>query len=113
MATIEILLPKMGESVAEATITKFVTQPGERVEADEPMVEIATDKVAMDEVCLTIAHELIHAKQYASGVLEDMNWKGKCYRDTKYYTELPWEEEAFRKEEEVMRKAIEIMRGKI
>jgi 2-oxoglutarate dehydrogenase E2 component (dihydrolipoamide succinyltransferase) len=35
----------MGESVAEATITKFVTQPGERVEADEPMVEIATDKV--------------------------------------------------------------------
>ena len=45
MATIEILLPKMGESVAEATITKFVTQPGERVEADEPMVEIATDKV--------------------------------------------------------------------
>jgi hypothetical protein len=42
-----------------------------------------------------------------------MNWKGKCYRDTKYYTELPWEEEAFRKEEEVMRKAIEIMRGKI
>lgn len=45
MAKIEILLPKMGESVAEATITKFVTQPGERVEADEPMVEIATDKV--------------------------------------------------------------------
>jgi len=45
MAKIEILLPKMGESVAEATITKFVTQPGESVEADEPMVEIATDKV--------------------------------------------------------------------
>ncbi len=45
MAIIEILLPKMGESVAEATITKFVTQPGERAEADEPLVEIATDKV--------------------------------------------------------------------
>ena len=45
MATIEILLPKMGESVAEATITKFITQPGERAEADEPLVEIATDKV--------------------------------------------------------------------
>ena len=45
MATIEILLPKMGESVAEATITKLVVSPGERVEADEPLVEIATDKV--------------------------------------------------------------------
>ena len=35
----------MGESVAEATITKLVVSPGERVEADEPLVEIATDKV--------------------------------------------------------------------
>ncbi|MFZ9055247.1 MAG: biotin/lipoyl-containing protein [Flavobacteriales bacterium] len=45
MAVIEILLPKMGESVAEATITKFVVNPGEQTEADEPLVEIATDKV--------------------------------------------------------------------
>ena len=45
MATIEILLPKMGESVAEATITNLVAQPGQAVEADEPIVEIATDKV--------------------------------------------------------------------
>ena len=45
MATIEILLPKMGESVAEATITNLVAQAGQSVEADEPIVEIATDKV--------------------------------------------------------------------
>jgi len=45
MATIEILLPKMGESVAEATITKLVVSPSEFVESDEPLVEIATDKV--------------------------------------------------------------------
>lgn len=45
MAVIEILLPKMGESVAEATITKFVVNAGEGTEADEPLVEIATDKV--------------------------------------------------------------------
>ena len=45
MATIEILLPKMGESVAEATITKWVVQPGQSVSADAPLVEIATDKV--------------------------------------------------------------------
>lgn len=45
MAIIDILLPKMGESVAEATITKLVVDPGAGVEADEPIVEIATDKV--------------------------------------------------------------------
>ena len=45
MAHIEILLPKMGESVAEATIIKWLKNEGDRVEADEPMVEIATDKV--------------------------------------------------------------------
>ncbi|MEC7693459.1 MAG: biotin/lipoyl-containing protein, partial [Bacteroidota bacterium] len=45
MAIIDILLPKMGESVAEATITKLVVDTGAGVEADEPIVEIATDKV--------------------------------------------------------------------
>lgn len=45
MAQIEILLPKMGESVAEATIIKWLKNEGDRVLADEPMVEIATDKV--------------------------------------------------------------------
>ena len=45
MSQIEILLPKMGESVAEATIIRWLKNPGDRVEADEPIVEIATDKV--------------------------------------------------------------------
>jgi 2-oxoglutarate dehydrogenase E2 component (dihydrolipoamide succinyltransferase) len=41
----EILLPKMGESVAEATIIRWVVAEGERVAADDPIIEIATDKV--------------------------------------------------------------------
>ena len=45
MSQIDILLPKMGESVAEATIIKWLKKEGEHVEADEPIVEIATDKV--------------------------------------------------------------------
>ncbi len=45
MAVIEILLPKMGESVSEATITNLLVDPGSSVEADEAIVEIATDKV--------------------------------------------------------------------
>ena len=45
MANIEVLLPKMGESVAEATITKWLKNVGDPILEDEPIVEIATDKV--------------------------------------------------------------------
>ena len=45
MAIIDILLPKMGESVAEATIINLLVEAGSSVEADEAVVEIATDKV--------------------------------------------------------------------
>jgi len=38
-------MPKMGESIAEATITKWLKNEGDRIEKDEPLVEIATDKV--------------------------------------------------------------------
>jgi 2-oxoglutarate dehydrogenase E2 component (dihydrolipoamide succinyltransferase) len=41
----EILLPKMGESVAEATIIKCLVEPGASVEADESLIDIATDMV--------------------------------------------------------------------
>lgn len=45
MADIEIRLPKMGESVTEATITNWLKSVGDTVEMDEPLVEVATDKV--------------------------------------------------------------------
>lgn len=45
MAEIEVLLPKMGESVAEATITSWLKKEGDKIALDEPIVEIATDKV--------------------------------------------------------------------
>lgn len=45
MAQYELLLPKMGESVAEATIIKWVKQPGDKIEMDDTILEIATDKV--------------------------------------------------------------------
>jgi len=45
MSQIEILMPKMGESVTEATIIKWVKNEGDKVKADETIVEIATDKV--------------------------------------------------------------------
>jgi len=45
MARFELKLPKMGESVAEATITNWLKQVGDKIEADEAVLEIATDKV--------------------------------------------------------------------
>jgi len=45
MSQFELVLPKMGESVAEATIVKWLKQPGDQIKEDETVVEIATDKV--------------------------------------------------------------------
>ncbi|WP_207425372.1 dihydrolipoamide acetyltransferase family protein [Pedobacter sp. SYSU D00535] len=45
MAKFELLLPKMGESVAEATVVKWLKQPGDWINEDEAVVEVATDKV--------------------------------------------------------------------
>jgi 2-oxoglutarate dehydrogenase E2 component (dihydrolipoamide succinyltransferase) len=45
MAQIELVMPKMGESIMEATILRWIKNVGERVEVDEPILEIATDKV--------------------------------------------------------------------
>ena len=45
MAKFEIIMPKLGESVIEATITRWLKGAGDTVEEDDPIVEIATDKV--------------------------------------------------------------------
>ncbi|MFA9187614.1 dihydrolipoamide acetyltransferase family protein [Flavobacterium sp. FBOR7N2.3] len=45
MARFELKLPRMGESVAEATITNWLKQVGDKIEADEAVLEVATDKV--------------------------------------------------------------------
>src|SRR5512141_773147 len=42
---IDVVMPQMGVSVSEGTVTKWLKQEGESVEADEPLLEISTDKV--------------------------------------------------------------------
>ena len=44
----EILVPTLGESVTEATVAKWFKQPGDAVKADEPLVELETDKVTVE-----------------------------------------------------------------
>ncbi|MGC8793666.1 MAG: biotin/lipoyl-containing protein, partial [Bryobacteraceae bacterium] len=42
---IDVVMPQMGESIVEGTLTKWLKKPGDRVERDEPLFEISTDKV--------------------------------------------------------------------
>src|SRR5512145_587743 len=44
----EIVVPALGESVTEATVAKWLKQPGEAVAVDEPLVELETDKVSLE-----------------------------------------------------------------
>src|SRR3954463_868109 len=57
---IDVVMPQMGESIVEGTLTKWLKKPGERVERDEPLFEISTDKVDTE------------IPSPASGVLQDI-----------------------------------------
>src|ERR1700757_1115885 len=41
----DVIMPQMGESIFEGTITKWLKKPGDKVQRDEPLFEISTDKV--------------------------------------------------------------------
>ena len=45
MAIVDLVMPKMGESIMEATILRWNKKPGEAVKQEETVLEIATDKV--------------------------------------------------------------------
>src|SRR5690606_17232995 len=57
MALTEMVMPKMGESIIEATILKWLKKPGDSIKKDESVLEVATDKVDT-EVPSTIAGTL-------------------------------------------------------
>ena len=44
----QILVPSLGESITEATVSKWLKQVGEKVDSDEPLVELETDKVNVE-----------------------------------------------------------------
>src|SRR5690606_9096067 len=45
MAQVELVMPKMGESIMEATVLSWLKKPGDKIEQDESLLEVATDKV--------------------------------------------------------------------
>ena len=46
--SVKIVVPTLGESVTEAIVAQWLKQPGEAVAADEPLVELETDKVTLE-----------------------------------------------------------------
>ena len=58
MSNYEVVIPKLGESVIEATITRWLKHEGEMIQEDEPLVEIATDKVD-SEIVSPVSGKLI------------------------------------------------------
>jgi 2-oxoglutarate dehydrogenase E2 component (dihydrolipoamide succinyltransferase) len=69
MAQYELLLPKMGESVAEATVIRWTKQPGDSIQLDETILEIATDKVD-SEVPSPVAGKLVKQLFVADDVVQ-------------------------------------------
>jgi pyruvate dehydrogenase E2 component (dihydrolipoamide acetyltransferase) len=62
----DVLMPQMGESIVEGTLTKWLKKPGDKVERDEPLFEISTDKVDTEipsPVAGTLAEMLVQEGQ--------------------------------------------------
>jgi pyruvate dehydrogenase E2 component (dihydrolipoamide acetyltransferase) len=60
---IDVIMPQMGESIVEGTLTKWLKKPGETIERDEPLFEISTDKVDTEipsPVAGTLGEILVH-----------------------------------------------------
>src|SRR5580658_8312083 len=47
MPQVHIIMPQLGESIAEARIVQFLVKPGDNVEADQNLIEVETDKATM------------------------------------------------------------------
>lgn len=69
MAKFEVIMPKLGESIIEATITRWIKQPGDTIEEDDAIVEIATDKVD-SEIPSPVEGKLIEVKYKEGDIVE-------------------------------------------
>ena len=100
MGKYHLKLPKMGESVAEATLTKWLKKVGESIDIDESVVEIATDKVDSD-VPSELSGILIEKKFFENDVVQ----VGEVFAVIQTESEQDVEEEAFK----IPEKATEIV----
>ena len=63
MARIDVMMPQMGESIAEGTMSKWLKQVGDAVKRDEPIYEISTDKLDAEIARLEQSHGMLRARE--------------------------------------------------
>src|SRR5438128_69311 len=68
--SVDVVMPQMGESITEGTITKWLKQVGDAVERDEPLFEISTDKVDA-EIPAPVAGTLLAINNQEGKTVED------------------------------------------
>jgi hypothetical protein len=65
----------------------------------------------LKDIGLTLAHEMVHVRQMAKGILKVVDgknyWKGKRYTKRTKYLDMPWEQDAFAKQEIIFRRSID------
>ncbi|TAF65609.1 MAG: 2-oxo acid dehydrogenase subunit E2, partial [Flavobacterium sp.] len=111
MARFELKLPKMGESVAEATITNWLKQVGDKIEADEAVLEIATDKVDSEvpsEVSGVLVEQLFQANDLVQvgQTIAIIETEGFAVTESVVANEVPEEVVAIEKAIEVAKETV-------
>jgi hypothetical protein len=118
---IEAILPSM---VAQLGLTKSRKSVFIKLEQDcegmgytvpidllDSYVVIIKPTMPIKDIGLTLAHEMVHVRQFAKGILKSKNgvnyWKGKRYSKNTKYLDCPWEQDAFARQELVFRKSIQ------
>jgi len=107
MARFELKLPKMGESVAEATITNWLKQVGDKIEVDETVLEVATDKVDT-ELQREVSGNLVEQLFGKDDLVQVGQTVAIIETDVNSVTETPKQEIIAPVEVEVIEKTIEV-----
>ncbi len=118
---LEIITPKMLADLGLTSSRKCVVITLEKdcpdlgltvsFDAIDGYVVVIRSNQSVKEIGVTLAHELVHVKQMAKGLLKSVGrgshtWKGKKYRKSTPYYARPWELDAFAKQEIVFRRAV-------
>ena len=74
-------------------------------------VVVIKPSLSIKDIGLTLAHEMVHVRQFAKGILKVKNgtnyWKGKKFTKRTKYLDQPWEQDAFARQEIIFRRAIQ------
>jgi len=113
---LEAILPSMIQQLKLTRSRKYLVVKVDKLDGSNgltmPMDGLDTYLVVINpadviQMGLTLAHEMVHVKQMASGKLKGRVWNGKKVSKRTKYLDLPWEVQAFEQQELIFRRAID------